>query len=753
MFDLAATTLRRQVSDNPLAHRSSIVPERRNTRAPEFQGSARMGSAARGDGGAEELMRTLGLVNKAASSFQDYANQKFQADETKNAAQGSIDAATGHVDPELEQRSHSYRNSVALGRTMTNFQSGLQDFDGQLRSTIENQDDPDLATRQTEVNQQIDKFFQDFALDPETGELRSFLATPDAKRWLAGSMTETRAKLEASARSRIEERFKGEALTHAATNLGAQIDSGSIDLVGLRKLVPQTVTDDELRATVVTTFQGKAEQLKAEGRYEDAMRAVNSLLGEGLTEGSLVPVEVPDGPYAPTATNLTAPKVKPTVARRRSQSQVINFVLTDLEGGDAVVDNKDGAGTTKFGITARNNPDVDVKGLTLGKAAGIAKERYWQAAYDDAHPAVAAIAFDAGFINSKSFARTLATTYKNDPVGALNAYRKRLEDIAKKPDKARYLRAWMNRVERLGTYLGVGPGGTGSDNVIDDPSFALDPEPLNPVEAAKRNPGVSLASQMTGGLSLRPEERTKLLEYRDQLGREVNAEWDRKRREKQDENASGMLLRLSGLGAPLTPTEIAEAARRHEITPQQTSQLLNTIRSDADREEARAQRAADDAERDRDKQDELTAQGIVANLMSDVYSGKRSPGEALRMFGQQAAGLDPKVRRAVLGAVTSEANGIEEVRKNNPALVLATDRFDDAEEEALRRVRAYHDPRTGKKMEVEQVQALVRLEYAKAKRTLVRVAIDKGDIGTLQNTLTANITSRIRKYLIQSTRK
>lgn len=696
-------------------------------------------------------MRTLGLVNKAASSFQDYTNQKFQADEQKNAAQGSIDAATGHVDPELEQRSHSYRNSVALGRTMTNFQSGLQDFDGQLRSTIENQDDPDLATRQTEVNQQIDKFFQDFALDPETGELRSFLATPDAKRWLAGSMTETRAKLEASARTRIEERFKGEALTHAATNLGAQIDSGSIDLIGLRKLVPQTVTDDELRATVVTTFQGKAEQLKAEGRYEDAMRAVNALLGEGLTEGSLVPVDVPDGPYAPTASNLTAPAAKPTVARRRSQSEVINFVLMDLEGGDKIVDNKDGAGTTKYGITARNNPDVDVKNLTLGKAAGIAKDRYWQSAYDDAHPAVAAIAFDAGFINSKSFARSLATTYKNDPAGALGAYRKRLEDIAKKPGKATYLRSWMNRVERLGTYLGVGPGGTGTDNVIDDPSFALDPEPLNPVEAAKRNPGVSLASQMTGGLSLRPEERTKLLEYRDQLGREVNSEWDRKRREKQDENASGMLLRLSGLGAPLTPTEIAEAARRHDITPQQTAQLLNTIRSDADRDEARAQRAADDAERDRDKQDELTAQNIVANLMGDVYSGKRSPGEALRMFGQGAAGLDPKVRRAVLGAVTSEANGIEEVRKNNPVVRAATDTLDDAEQDALRRVRKnLRDPK-GRVITQEQQRAIISLEFAKAKRTLFQAAIDKGEVGNLPDQLNKQVIGKIKPYLVAPT--
>ncbi|MET0218184.1 MAG: hypothetical protein ABW205_09710 [Burkholderiales bacterium] len=71
-------------------------------------------------------------------------------------------------------------------------------------------------------------------------------------------------------------------------------------------------------------------------------------------------------------------------------------------------------------------------------------------------------------------------------MGALNAYRGRLQAIAQKPDKARFLRPWMTRVDHLGKYLGMGDGGQGSDNVIDDPSFALDPEPLDPVEAAHR---------------------------------------------------------------------------------------------------------------------------------------------------------------------------------------------------------------------------------------------------------------------------
>lgn len=758
MVDLASTKLRREAVDKTVDRRSGVLPERRDTRAPDLSPSGNMRSASRGDvGGADELMRTLGLVNKAAGSFQGYAENRFKKQEADNAAQGSIDAATGHVDTELERKSHSYRNSVALGRTMTNFQSGLQGLDEDLRGIIENQDDPELGNRQGEVKERIDAYFKEFAMDPETGELRSFLATPEAKRWLAGSMADTRAKLEASALGKIEERFKGEALTHAGTILGAQIDAGTVDLKGLRKLVPSTVSDDELRSTILTTVQGKAEQLKSEGRYEDALRTVSNLLGEGLTPGVVQSVDIPasgvGGVMAASAAVTAGLSRTPTVGRRRSRDDVINFVLHDLEGGDREVNLGDGGGLTKWGITKRNNPDVDVANLTEAQAKGIAKSRYWQSAYDNANPATAAIAFDAGFINSKSFARELASKYANDPVGALNAYRQRLQDIAKKPDKARFLSGWMARVDKLGTYLGVGPGGQGSDNVIDDPTFALDPEPLDPVEAARRNPGISLAPQMTGGLALRPEERTKLLEYRDQLGREVKQEWSRKAAEKQDETHSGYLLRLSGLGAPLTPTEIADAARRREITPQQTASLLNVIRQDADRDEARAERAANEAERDRDKADEQQAQGIVSTLMGPVYSGQRSTGEALRIFGTQAAGLDPKVRRAVLGAITSEANGIEEVRKNNPALRSATDNLDDAEQEALRRIRGPYRAGNGRTVTAEQQRAIISLEFAKAKRTLFQTAVDKGDVGNLPDQLTKGIATKIRPYLTTQARR
>jgi hypothetical protein len=705
-----------------------------------------MGSAARGDGGASELMRTLGVVSKAADSFQDYANRKYQHDEEVNAGQGAVDQASGHVDSGLMEQSQAYKTAVELGREQTNFPEAVRAYGEELTGLIEHQTSSDLVERRREAEASIEHFFQSYATDPETGKIKAGLTSPQAQRWLAAAVTENRSRLSAAAHARITERMSGEALTNVGTVAGSQLDQGHLDIAELRRMLPSTVTDDQLRGTLLTTLQGKSEELKANGRYEEAYRIVDQVLGNGTAPGAVRTVDIPASISAIPAPGA-APRRAPPVTRRRSRDEGISFILNDLEGGDQVVDNRDGGGTTKFGITQRHNPDVDVRSLTFEQAKGIAKDRYWQPAYNDAHPAVALIAFDAGFINSKSFGRELATKYANDPVGALAAYRSRLQDIAKKPDKARFLQPWMNRVDRLGTYLGVGPGGSGSDNVIDDPAFALDPEPLDPVEAARRNPGTSFAAQLTGGLALRPEERTRLLEYRDQLGREVKAEWQRKRGEAQDEASQGFLLRLSGLGDPVTPTEIADAARRRDITPQQTATLLNVIRQDADRDEAHAARAANDAERNRDKADEQTAQGIVASLMGPVYSGQRSPSEALRLFSKQAASLDPKVRRAVLGAVTSEANGIEEVRKNNPALRAATDALDDGEAELLRLVRGNYRGPDGRILTSEQQRAVISLEFSKAKRSLFQNAIDKGDIGQLREELVRNIKQRVRPYV------
>lgn len=73
--------------------------------------------------------------------------------------------------------------------------------------------------------------------------------------------------------------------------------------------------------------------------------------------------------------------------------------LISHEGG-YVNDPRDAGGETKFGISKRAYPQVDIKNLTLGAAKEIYKRDYWDRAQcDKLPPSVAYVLFDAA-VNS-----------------------------------------------------------------------------------------------------------------------------------------------------------------------------------------------------------------------------------------------------------------------------------------------------------------------------------------------------------------
>lgn len=137
-------------------------------------------------------MRTLGIVKEAAGDFQQYAEHKSKKDEDDNAARGALDQAADKVDEEKAGRSYAYRNAVARGRTTSAWNDGLREFGDELRGVVEQQDQLTLEERQAEVRQRVEAFYENFAVDPETGKLRDFLATPDSMRFLAEQMGQPR---------------------------------------------------------------------------------------------------------------------------------------------------------------------------------------------------------------------------------------------------------------------------------------------------------------------------------------------------------------------------------------------------------------------------------------------------------------------------------------------------------------------------------------------------------------------------------
>lgn len=78
----------------------------------------------------------------------------------------------------------------------------------------------------------------------------------------------------------------------------------------------------------------------------------------------------------------------------------VNFVIDTLEGGGRLTNHSTDAGRlTKWGISQRGNPDLDIAGLTRDDAIGVYFERYWVPCYGDNLPRPLALAVFAAYVN------------------------------------------------------------------------------------------------------------------------------------------------------------------------------------------------------------------------------------------------------------------------------------------------------------------------------------------------------------------
>jgi lysozyme family protein len=82
-------------------------------------------------------------------------------------------------------------------------------------------------------------------------------------------------------------------------------------------------------------------------------------------------------------------------AGAKAFSRAVAFVIDKLEGGPKLV--SDSGGLTKWGISKKGNPDVDVANLTREEAEAIYRRRYWNVVKADLLPEpLALLVFDAG---------------------------------------------------------------------------------------------------------------------------------------------------------------------------------------------------------------------------------------------------------------------------------------------------------------------------------------------------------------------
>jgi hypothetical protein len=149
----------------------------------------------------------------------------------------------------------------------------------------------------------------------------------------------------------------------------------------------------------------------------------------------------------------SAPERTHTLAMHDNFEKALSFTLS-FEGGYSA-DEGDPGGETNFGISKAAYPNEDIKGMTLERARFLYERDYWNAMHlDQAAWPLDVVAFDTA-VNC-GVARTSgwilrSSSWKNVLLQRVNHY----VDLARrKPELARFLNGWLNRVISLAAVCG-----------------------------------------------------------------------------------------------------------------------------------------------------------------------------------------------------------------------------------------------------------------------------------------------------------
>ena len=702
----AETRTANQRRDRLVDRRTSILPERRDTRAPELRPSGDMRSASRGDvGGAEALMKTLGLVNRAAGDFQQYADNRFKKTENDNAAQGALDQAADKVDEAKAERSYGYRNAVARGRTMAAWNDGLRTFRDDLRGVVEGQDQLTLEERQAEVRERIEAFYHGFALDPETGKLRDFIATPDTMRYLGEQMQQSRPLFEAEARQKIEERLNEEALTLYGTNIADQWLAGKpLDLTVADATLPPTISDQQRRAALLATAIATADRLAREGRAEEGQLIYRQILAGGAPiggstddvaidaqrGGGIIPTDIP--PSEPAQRPEGAPAV-PAYSREALKAKIRG---PESGGNDNATNGMGSSASGRYQFVEGTFKQLYKR--VYGASSSQAREAWETKRFDvtvQERLMDALVADNEAALTANRLPITDANMYVMHVLGS-GTGPKFLKASADAP-VASVLSAIIVRQNpvyfgggktvgqayaRMASAVG-GEGGGEVDPVERNPDFRLPDAALDPIERADRQFAQSpYAPILTGGMALTPAERVRITEAAQQYAREVRSQWTQDNREREDRNAHGMMLRVMGQGERITSKDVSDAAQRGDISPPDAVALYRMLREEANYARSLSDRAEAEARQREDRAEEETVDALTAEIMAPVYTGKRKPEEARAMMLQRLAKVPPSVARKALAEMTPALSAMENANEQTGEARDALEYMDDSDRKA-----------------------------------------------------------------------
>ena len=117
-------------------------------------------------------------------------------------------------------------------------------------------------------------------------------------------------------------------------------------------------------------------------------------------------------------------------------------------------DPDDPGGETKWGISARANPGVDIKNLTQEEANEIYKKKYWKDGWEKLGFPLAACLLDTSINMGMGRALQFLERCEGDYVKFLQLRIAKYKDlITNNPTLKKYERGWMNRVTDLRRFV------------------------------------------------------------------------------------------------------------------------------------------------------------------------------------------------------------------------------------------------------------------------------------------------------------
>lgn len=634
-----------------IGRRASIIDGRRDTRAPAFRGSQTMASARRGDvGGADALLRTLGMLQEGASDFAQYAANKHGVDERDNITRGFADEAAGTVDEELMAKSDGYRNAVTKGRTVTEFTAASREFNSELETYISHQTSPSLEVRQAEVAAKVESFYRDFAQDPDTGELRERLQSPGAARYLAEAIQQSRPQALANAQAAIEERFNREALELYGTNIADQpIDNRLLDLNAARELLPDTVTEKQVAEMTLVSLANAVEKLRDQDRFDDATDLMNAVRGySDAAQPGGAPTALPTG----TAASVSGGS--PDLLRMPVQGRVTSNIGDSRDGGSR----------------KHNGMDIAVPvGTPVPAALSGEVIKVWRA---DAGGLSVKVKYDDGTV--VGFAHLDSTDLKQGQRVAPGDVLARTGNSGKGtgPHLHYTVTQGGKKVDPRSVKFGALPEGSSAAT----PQFRLREASPDPYDAFTRD---REPMEIIGleNIQFTQAQRASIGELVNQQQAAIRREWDQQRSERHAGNATALSLGVLGIGGLTTTQDIMDAYERDEISAEQVYSLARLTEQRIEKAERERERQETRREVEQRKARQEYGERLIDSYLGRFYRHDISGPELLDTIVQRAAEIgDPEIASALISSANTAVRGYENALSNS-APVRQTQRYFD----------------------------------------------------------------------------